>query len=60
MKPLAWLADKDQIGHATDPADRYTTLCGKKAVIERLAWPAERQCRVCLLRAGELMPQKAS
>ena len=52
-KRLQWLAGPNLIGHATDPADRWRTLCGLRQVIERLAYPVQRPCRVCEARAAE-------
>jgi hypothetical protein len=59
VKRHQWLAGRNQIAHATDPADRWRTLCGATQVLERMAWPAERRCLVCELRAGVLAKASA-
>lgn len=55
-----WLAGPNGTAHATDPRDRWRTLCGAKAVLERLAWPTVSKCRLCALRAGELEGSRAA
>lgn len=49
-----WLAGPNEIAHATDPQDRWRTMCGATQVLERLAHPWVIKCRLCALRAGEL------
>lgn len=46
---LQWLAGPDGTAHASGRG--WDTLCGRRAVLERLAWPALRRCRVCEERA---------
>lgn len=54
-----WLAGQNGTAHATDPGDRWRTLCGLRSVLERLSYPTVAKCRLCALRAGDLTPQKA-
>jgi hypothetical protein len=54
MKLYKWLAGSNRIAHATNPLDPWRALCGATQVLERMAYPAERRCRMCQLRAGEL------
>lgn len=47
MKPVVkWLAARDGIAHATNGRG-FNAACGKRAVLERLAWPATSRCLAC-------------
>ena len=52
VKALAysWRATNDGIGHAIDPADATRTMCKKRPVLERLAWPTRQRCLDCTAR----------
>lgn len=42
-----WRAAKDGIGHAVVKPHAFNAACGKRAVLERLAWPMTTKCRAC-------------
>ena len=46
MPAWLWLAESDQIGHATLRGVR-TAACGARAPEPRYAWPIAIRCRVC-------------
>lgn len=43
---IKWLAARDGIAHATNGRG-FNAACGKRAVLERLAWPATSRCLAC-------------
>lgn len=55
-----WLAGRDGTAHCTGPFDRWRALCGATAVLERLAWPEERRCRVCVALSVEQEADRAA
>ena len=50
---LKWVASNDGIGHAIDPDDATRTMCRKRPVMERLAWPTRQRCLDCTARISD-------
>lgn len=48
-----WRAGSDGIGHAVLKPQAFNAVCGRRAVLERLAYPVTAKCRACLTAMGE-------
>lgn len=44
---VKWLAARDGVAHAVTGRG-FNAACGKRAVLERLAWPATGKCQACV------------
>lgn len=57
---LQWRAGPDLISHAAQPR-QPRTLCGKPIVLERFAWPPQRECIACgVLAAGVIVKREGA
>lgn len=50
---VSWRAAKDGIAHALVKPNALNAACGRRAVLERLAWPATSKCLTCRKVLGE-------
>lgn len=46
-RSVTWRAASDGIGHAVTRAAAFNTVCGRRAVLERLSWPVLQKCAAC-------------